>query len=88
MMGRRNFTTPRYIERAYDVADSEFDPEIVNPELHAMTKRHEDLLRSLHSVVDSYNQLLEAHGPFHEVELGEPVTRFETVLRKALNDSQ
>lgn len=87
-MGRTNYTPPRYIARAYDIADDEHDNEIVNPELRKMTDRHNALLREIHSVVDSYNQLLEAHGPFHAIELGEPVARFENILRKALNDSQ
>lgn len=87
-MGRINYVPPRYVVDAYRVADEEHDPEIVNPELRNMTDRHNALLRELHSAVDSYNQLLEAHGPFHEVELGEPVTRFEGILRRARNDSQ
>ena len=38
--------------------------------------------------IDGYSQLLETHGPYHEVELGEPLSRFEKILRKALNDSE
>lgn len=86
MMARTNYVQPRFINNAYTLAQvSENDNQLAR-ELDKMTKRHDDLLRAMHSVVDSYNQLLDAHGPFHEIELGEPASRLENILRKALNE--
>lgn len=86
-MGRSNYTSPTYIERAFDLADNEHDSELVNPELRKMTERHDALLQTLYRTIDNYSQLLQEYGPHHEVELGEPLSRFELILRKALNDS-
>lgn len=88
MMARTNFIAPPYINAARNLAMTSEDDNVLARRLAQMTDRHEALLRELHSVVDSYNQLLDTHGPFHEIELGEPVARFEKILRKALNDSQ
>lgn len=88
MMGRSNYHTPRYVEHAFQVAVNEHDPKIVNPELVKLAKRYDALLREIYRTIDGYSQLLETHGPYHEVELGEPLSRFEKILRKALNDSE
>lgn len=87
-MARVNHTTPEFILNAYALAETSENPNALARELNKMTDRHNDLLREMHSVVNSYNQLLDAHGPFHEIELGEPVSRLEKILRKALNDSR
>lgn len=88
MMGRSNYTSPRHVIDAYRIAADEHDPEIVNPALEEMTTRYDTLLQQIYRTIDDYGRLLEVHGPYHEVELGEPLSRFENILRKALNDSQ
>ena len=86
-MTRTNYTQPQFITRAYDLAANEHDPELLTTALHDMTARHDGLMQAMYRLIDNYDRLLETHGPHHEIELGEPLSRVEIILRKALNET-
>jgi ABC-type transporter Mla subunit MlaD len=80
------YMPPRYVERAYELAETGSNIKSLTEALADMTAKHDALLQQIYRTIDNYGDLLQTHGPYHEVELGEPLSRFENILRKALNE--
>ena len=88
-MARSNYTPPRYINEARAlVASTDTSSGELALTLDKMTARHDSLLQQLYRLVDNYEALLAAFGPYHEVELGEPLSRIEQIYRKAHNEDE
>lgn len=89
MATRSNYTPPPCVNNVHSMLESGGeDREEICKELLAMTDRYDNLLQQLYRTIDNYSSMLQTYGPHHEVELGEPLSRFEIILRKALNASQ